>query len=103
VNFGNHKVVVLTFVQKGCGACAAFEPKFRRVAARYGRCVPTYILDANAPYNQPLADRLKVQATPATFALRRHGGMIKIEGDVPEEEVVRLFDAAARAASCGIG
>jgi thioredoxin-like negative regulator of GroEL len=94
------RVVVVVFKIAGCEACADYLPKFQRIAQRYARCLPIYVVDANDPRYQTLANRLNVSAVPATFALRRGTGLIRLEGDSSEAEIAWLLNIAAREASC---
>lgn len=93
-------VVVVCVVMQGCGACHEFLPRFRRVAAKYARCVPSMIVNASDPKQAPLADRFNVRVTPTTLILRRPVGQIRLEGAVSNAELERAFMLAARALRC---
>jgi thiol-disulfide isomerase/thioredoxin len=85
---------VVVFHMPGCEACAEYVPRFQRVASQRAR-VPVYILDANAPQNQALADRLNVTAVPCTFVLRQPHGVMRREGGLSDEEIVWVLAVAA--------
>lgn len=92
------RAVVVVFTIEGCEACKEYKPTFMKVANGYRNSVPIYMLDANStdPQVASLAQRLNVQAVPATFVLRKPTGMIKVEGAIPADQVVWLCDIAAR-------
>lgn len=91
-------VVVILFTLEGCGACAEFKPRFARIAADYQRHVSIIDADANDPRFADLADRLKVEAVPAVFLLRRPRGMIRLVGSSTDDQVRWLLNIAAHAA-----
>jgi thioredoxin-like negative regulator of GroEL len=93
------RVVVVLFTIAGCEACEEYKPRFRRIAQQYQRHVPIVMLDANDPRCADLAQRLNVTNVPATFALRRPTGMIRVEGAIPDSQIAWLLDVAAREAT----
>ena len=92
------RAVLVVFTIEGCGACAEYKPTFMKVASAYRGRFPIYMLDANDtnPQVAQLAQRLNVQAVPATFVLRKPTGMIRVEGAIPADQVAWLCDIAAR-------
>jgi thioredoxin-like negative regulator of GroEL len=97
----NARVVVVLFTLEGCPACAEFKPRFRRLAEAYSQYMPIIMADANDPRFTGLADRLQVREVPATFALRRPSGALRILGNVPDTHVRHLLDIAAHEALYG--
>jgi thiol-disulfide isomerase/thioredoxin len=95
----NSRVVVVLFTIAGCEACEEYKPRFQRIAQRYQRQVPIFMLDANDPRNADLGARLNVSNVPATFVLRRPTGVIRVEGAIPDSQVAWLFGVAAREAA----
>jgi thioredoxin-like negative regulator of GroEL len=93
------RVVVVLFTIAGCEACEEYKPRFQRVARNYQQHVPIVMLDANDPRCADLAQRLNVMNVPATFALRRPTGMIRIEGAIPDSQIAWLLSIAAREAT----
>lgn len=104
MNLGNSNVVVALFVMEGCGACHEYLPRFQRIAEPYKRAgIPVLIIDAateDAEINE-LADRWGVRATPTTIVARRGPGVIRQEGNLSDEYLKQLFDAAHRCAQTG--
>jgi len=96
------RVVVVVFKMAGCGACAEYVPRFQRIARAYAQCLPIWIIDANDPRYAQLADRLRVSAVPATFALKRGSGVLRLDGSSSDAEIVWLLDVAAREALCPV-
>jgi len=94
------RVVVVLVVMRQCPACHEFLPRFRRVAAKYARCVPSVIVDASDPQQAPVADRFQVRATPTLLVLRRPVGQIRLEGNVSDAEIERAFAMATRGLRC---
>lgn len=99
VNPNESRVVVVLFTIPGCEACQEYKPRFQRVAQHYQGHVPIMMLDANDPRCADLASRLNVTNVPATFALRRPTGMIRIEGAIPDSQIAWLLGIAAREAA----
>jgi thiol-disulfide isomerase/thioredoxin len=89
-------VVVVMFTLKGCHFCIDFKPRFQKLAAPYADLVPIVMADANDPKFESLANRLNVQGVPATFVLRKPAGMIRVDGAVPDSQVIWLLNIAAR-------
>jgi len=96
-----HRIVVILFKMDGCPACAAFEPRFRQLATPYLGRFPILIADANDPGVAPLADRLGVNAVPATFVMRKPSGIIRAEGVLSDAELGWMLNVAAREAMYG--
>lgn len=99
MNPNGSRVVVVLFTIPGCEACREYKPRFQRVAQHYAGHVPVMMLDANDSRCADLANRLNVTNVPATFALRRPTGMIRIEGAIPDSQIAWLFGIAAREAA----
>ncbi len=100
-DLNGHNVVVILFKMEGCPACEEYEPRFRQIASSYQGCFPILIVDAADPSITPMADRLKVHAIPATFVLRRPTGVIRAEGNIENDELTWMLNAAAREAARG--
>lgn len=101
LNANNSRVVVVLFTIPGCDACAEYKPRFQRIAQMYQRIMPIYLLDANDTRADvaDLASRLNVTNVPATFVLRRPTGVIRVEGSIPDDQIVRLLGVAVREAT----
>jgi thioredoxin-like negative regulator of GroEL len=96
----NHsRTVVVVFTIAGCEACEEYKPRFHRMAQHYQAHVPVMMFDANDPRCADLANRLNVQAVPATFVLRRPTGVIRVEGAIPDSQIAWLLGVAAREAA----
>lgn len=91
-------VVVVLFTLEGCPACEEYKPRFAKIAKMYQQYVPVILADANDPKFADLAERLKVEAVPATFMLRRPRGMIRMVGGVPDHQIHWLLSTAVRTA-----
>ena len=87
------KAQITVFVMKGCGACTAFKPLLKGVAARFPQ-VPLQVLDIDK--NVPLASKLKINATPTTVMTHYKGDVRKLVGAVDEATLTRAFTAVAR-------
>jgi thiol-disulfide isomerase/thioredoxin len=98
VDLRNSPIVVVLFTLEGCPACEEYKPRFAKIAKTYQGHVPVVFADANDPKFQDLAERLNVEAVPATFMLRRPRGMIRMVGSVSDQQVHWLLGTAARAA-----
>lgn len=94
------KVVVVVFTLENCPACMHYKPRFRRIASAYSRCVPIVMADVNDPRFTALADRLAVREVPATFVLRRPHGVLRLVGNVPDDQIRWLLDLAVRESRC---
>jgi thioredoxin-like negative regulator of GroEL len=95
----NSRIVVVVFTIAGCEACEDYKPRFQRIAQAYQNQFPIMLFDANDPRCADLATRLNVQNVPATFALRRPTGMIRVEGAIPDSQIAWLLGVAAREAA----
>lgn len=92
-------VAVVVFGQLGCPACDVYIPRFRAVATRYGRCVPSWVLDS-ARYTEA-ADSLGVRETPTTYVLRYGRPASRpLVGDAPEASIEDIFRRAMRGLEC---
>jgi thioredoxin-like negative regulator of GroEL len=94
MNLADHPLIVLVVHQEGCGACDAYLPTARACAERWAGCCPTVFIDARA--NGPLLDRLGVQHTPTTLAVRESRIVDRIEGAADMDRVEEAFLACAR-------
>lgn len=95
-------LVVVVWGQQGCPGCSTYIPKFRRVAERYGQCIPSVILSADE--NAGLADYYRVMATPTTHIFRWGRKSLRwIDGDADEQTIDSLFQFAMRGLDCQIG
>lgn len=84
---------VLLFVQEGCHFCSDYEKVFEPIAERYPH-VPVHRGDvAREPNAQRLANRYRVQATPTTIGIDRHGRAHRLEGSVSAAAVRAMMDA----------
>lgn len=92
-------VVVIVVHQQGCGACEEYLPRFQNIAAKYARCIPHLVVDAN-DYPEA-ADALKIASTPTTLVLR-HGRMTSrnLTGAAEDADIEKLFVAASRGMEC---
>ena len=91
-------VVIVLFTLDGCGACAEYKPRFQKLAAAANLPIPVIYADADDPKFSGLADRLKVEAVPVTFVLRRPRGLIRLTGASTDAQITWLLNAAAQAA-----
>ena len=96
------RYVVVVFAMKGCGACEEFLPRFRRIAAKYRRCVPVMHFDAAAPGHQAVADHYGVTHTPTVVLVRRPQGKLQWNGGLDDHEIENIFAIAARGQACGL-
>ena len=87
------RCTIVIFHMPGCEACGEYLPRFARLAPRAQ--VPVHVLDANAPQNQALADRLGVTAVPCTFVLRQPHGILRREGALSDDEIMWVLAVAA--------
>ena len=83
--------VVAVFYMKDCPSCHAYLPKLKQIAKQYPD-VPLFIMEANE-YGQE-ADRFNVRAVPVTLVLRRPYGAIRVEGDIPKDQIDWIFRTA---------
>ena len=88
----------MLFILEGCGACAEYKPRFEKLATAYAGRFPIVYADANDARFSDLADRLNVEAVPATFLLRRPRGMIRMTGSSTDDQIKWLLNTAAQAA-----
>lgn len=88
------RVAVIVFHLPGCEACAEYVPRFERAAAPLRGQVPIYVLDANAPQNQAVADRFGVAAVPCTLVLRQPHGVLRREGALHDDEIAWVLAVA---------
>jgi hypothetical protein len=98
VSLDQAHVCVIVFMMNDCSACEEYVPRFRRRAAAYRQYMPILIVDVEDPRYTDLADRLNVTGTPATFALKRGYGTLRLEGSVSDREIEWLLGVAARGA-----
>lgn len=86
---------VLVFVQRACGACHEYMPRFTRAVAPYHvRGLPVHVIDIAAdPRGAAMADRFKVKATPTTVVVGRTGTHRR-EGAISDIEIRRLLERA---------
>lgn len=95
-------VAVIAFGQQGCGHCHDFEPRFRAIAAKYERCVPSFFIDCDQDKTTfQVAQQLGIQSTPTTMIVREgviHGR--KLHGVLTDEAIERIFQRAMRGLSC---
>jgi len=96
-------VAVLVWTQEGCPACEEYLPKLRKVADKYGSCIPTIIADVNAFPNA--ADAFRVSATPYTV-ISRYGRPPAfagyLDGDGDEGRIEAIYASAATGADCSV-
>lgn len=84
---------------EGCEACHEFWPRFQRVAEPYKQAgIPVLVFNAASedPEIEQLADRWGVYATPSVVVARRGPGMLREEGNMDDQSLKQLFDAAYR-------
>lgn len=92
-------VCVVVFGMTGCPACSSYIPRFRTVAAKYARCVPSAVLDASV-YNA-VADDLRVGQTPTTLVLRYGRPSSRpLVGDASKHDIEQVFARAMRGLEC---
>lgn len=61
------KPEVLVFVMQGCPACTSLKPLAERMAAHYGGCVDTKIIDVDS--DAGLSDAMGVEETPTVIGV----------------------------------
>jgi thioredoxin-like negative regulator of GroEL len=94
-------LVIAVWVMPGCGACEEYLPRFRQVAGRYSRCIPSVIIDATK--NEEAANAFRVKATPTTMVVRNgRRGAFSIEGSADAERIEELYSYAFFGLDCKI-
>lgn len=89
--------IIVVFVAQGCGACHAYEPIFRKVAAANRRSgARVHVVEISSKRGTALANKFGVRATPTTLARTAHGTTLRRIGALDEAGVQRLFDQATR-------
>ena len=96
INLDQSSVVIIVFTVPGCGACENYKPRFQQIAQRYAQHVPVIMANANDPKYQDLANKYNVDNVPATFVLRKPSGLIRVEGAIPDNQIIWLFEVALR-------
>jgi thiol-disulfide isomerase/thioredoxin len=90
---------VIVFIQKMCGACHEFMPRFQRIAEPYKQCgVALYAPDVGNEKDkkaQAAAEFYKIEATPTMVVISARGRVKKIEGAVEDEEIVKALGGFA--------
>ena len=104
---GSIPVMVVVFYQHGCPACDEYLPRFKRIAARYDRCVPVLYVDLGKSEHENLIAKFGPRFTPATVvwrppSWRRPEGVRSWESAMPDSSIEGLFQLAARAAACEV-
>jgi len=95
----DYPLLIVVWGQEGCPACEEFTPRFRRIAAKYARCVPAVVVDAER--FDSAANHYRIRATPTTM-ISRFGrrSLYSIEGTAPDDQVEALFQFAMHGMDC---
>lgn len=88
---------VFVFGQTGCPACAAYIPRFKRLAAPYRQRIQigVYDLARDGQHANEFASKLGIRATPTTVVMNRRGSLHKHVGALGDAQVKQLLDSAA--------
>lgn len=99
--FAQYPLIVVCWKQEGCPACESFVPKFRRIAQRYSRCVPSAILDCHE--HNSLSDGYGVRHTPTAMVIRYGRPSIRrMVSDAPTEQIEQFYAYAVRGMECAL-
>lgn len=90
---------VIVFVQKECGACHEFMPRFKAVAMPFKKCgIKLFAPDignANDKKAMLAADYYKIEATPTMIVVSKRGRIKKFEGGIDDSEIVKALSGFA--------
>jgi len=93
---------VLVFVQEGCPACHEIRPLVDRLAAHYGRCVRTRIVDVNR--ESLLADSMHIENTPTVIGSKNFYAEVRmVGGENAEQRLPQLYHSLLSGGSCPVG
>lgn len=83
------------FVQSGCGHCHEYRKRFDPIADKLcrGKKIPVELGDIARSRNaQMMADKYRVRATPTTIGITKRGRTIRLEGAVPDADIMKMFE-----------
>jgi thiol-disulfide isomerase/thioredoxin len=93
---------VLVFVQEGCPACHEIRPLVDQLAAHYGRCVRTRIVDVNK--ESLLSDAMQVRDTPTIIGAKNfHSELRMVGAENAATRLPQLYSSLVTGASCPVG
>jgi thioredoxin-like negative regulator of GroEL len=95
----DYPILIIVWGQDGCPACSEYVPRFRRVANRYQRCLPSVVVDAEK--FERAANHYRIRETPTTM-ISRYGrrSLYSISGAAGEGEIDKLFQYAMTGMDC---
>lgn len=95
----DYPVIIVVWSQEGCPGCGTYVPKFKRVAPKYQKCIPSIVADAERFGNA--ADHYRIKVTPTTLILRYgRPSLYRIEGDAEPTVIEELFQRAMVGMDC---
>lgn len=99
MRFIDYPAIVVVWTQEGCGACEAFLPPWREIAAQYASCLPSIAVNCDE-YRQA-ADYYRIRETPTVMVLRYgRPSWRQIKGTATPEEIAAYYQYATMGLDC---
>lgn len=113
IDLSNTKSLIIVFAMEGCPACHSYLPRLTKMIEGFkahgapivihdGRkkvrpgqiLVVVYDGGSQDPGIVQLADAYKIEALPTTILLTHNAAPVKLEGELPDEDIYELLASA---------